>query len=438
MTTPLSFLAPVAALVISASPAVADREGRSETLISRFANEAEARRWIVVNDDVMGGLSRGTVAITDAGTLRFTGTTSLRNNGGFSSIRMRPSDLGLAGHDGLAMRVLGDGRTYKLTLEAVRPNRRGSVSYWASFATRRDEWATVRVPFRAFIPHFRGTRLAGPTLDPAAIRSVGFMIYDKNAGPFALQVDDLRAWREDGGDRATTAGGTIPEVAGAAGSFKTLLAAVNAAGLSETLAGDGPFTVFAPTDEAFGKLPSGTVDALLEPASRERLVAILKNHVVEGRKTGLDAANAGRVRTIGGQTLSIALEDGRLRIGGATVVANDVAASNGVIHVIDTVLLPPEPRRAEVDARVRLFVEAIDRGVPLFNEGNPGACVAVYEIAVMAVLSWPDGNLSTAAREHLARALSEARRQRASAAAWTLRRAMDAAIAEFHGAGQDA
>jgi uncharacterized surface protein with fasciclin (FAS1) repeats len=132
----------------------------------------------------------------------------------------------------------------------------------------------------------------------------------------------------------------IVTVAVEAGSFETLVAAVKAAGLVETLQGAGPFTVFAPTDAAFAKLPAGTVEALLKDP--QRLAGILTYHVVPGRVSASDilAAGSATPTTVNGQPLTIRVENGEVRVEGATVVTPDVPASNGVIHVIDTVMLP--------------------------------------------------------------------------------------------------
>ena len=129
----------------------------------------------------------------------------------------------------------------------------------------------------------------------------------------------------------------ILETAREAGSFTTLLAAVDAAGLGDTLAGGGPFTVFAPTDEAFATLPEGTVESLL--ADREKLTMVLTYHVVRGRVTAADAAGLSSAATLQGDELPIST-DGGIHIGDASVVSSDIEASNGVIHVIDRVLLP--------------------------------------------------------------------------------------------------
>ncbi len=132
----------------------------------------------------------------------------------------------------------------------------------------------------------------------------------------------------------------IVDTAVAAGQFNTLAAALTAADLIDTLKGDGPFTVFAPTDEAFAKLPEGTVESLLEPENRDKLVAILTYHVVPGKVLAEDVVSLNSATTVNGSDVSIAVKDGSVRIDNATVVKTDIGASNGVIHVIDSVILP--------------------------------------------------------------------------------------------------
>jgi uncharacterized surface protein with fasciclin (FAS1) repeats len=133
--------------------------------------------------------------------------------------------------------------------------------------------------------------------------------------------------------------GTIVDVAVGAGNFTTLVAAVTAADLVETLSGTGPFTVFAPTDEAFAALPAGVLDALLLPENKGVLAQILTYHVVAGQVMAADVTD-GDVATVEGQTVALSTANG-VTVNGATVVAADVAASNGVIHAIDAVILPP-------------------------------------------------------------------------------------------------
>jgi uncharacterized surface protein with fasciclin (FAS1) repeats len=133
--------------------------------------------------------------------------------------------------------------------------------------------------------------------------------------------------------------GTIVEVAASNPDFETLVAAVTAAGLAETLSGEGPFTVFAPTDEAFDALPEGVLDALLLPENKDALTSILTYHVVSGEVMAADVT-AGDVPTVEGSTIAITTDDG-VKVNEANVTATDVDASNGVIHVIDAVLVPP-------------------------------------------------------------------------------------------------
>ncbi len=132
----------------------------------------------------------------------------------------------------------------------------------------------------------------------------------------------------------------IVEVAVANGSFNTLVAAVQAAGLVDTLSGDGPFTVFAPTDEAFAKLPAGAVETLLKPENLTKLQGILTYHVISGKVMSSDIQPTQMVKTVNGKEVSIKLSGGTVNVDNAKVVAADVAASNGVIHVIDAVILP--------------------------------------------------------------------------------------------------
>lgn len=134
--------------------------------------------------------------------------------------------------------------------------------------------------------------------------------------------------------------GNIVETAVAAGSFSTLAKALEAADLVKTLSGPGPFTVFAPTDEAFAKLPAGTLDSLLKPENKEQLRRILLNHVVKGRAMAADVVKLTSVKPLSGGTLAVRAENGTVHVDVAQVMKTDIAATNGVIHVIDTVMLP--------------------------------------------------------------------------------------------------
>jgi uncharacterized surface protein with fasciclin (FAS1) repeats len=138
----------------------------------------------------------------------------------------------------------------------------------------------------------------------------------------------------------------IVDTAVSAGTFQTLVAAVKAADLVDTLKGKGPFTVLAPTDEAFKKLPAGTVESLLKPENKDKLAAILKYHVIPSKAMAADVAklDGKKVKTVEGSEVAVTVKDGTVSINNAKVTKTDIATSNGVIHVIDTVILPPEKK----------------------------------------------------------------------------------------------
>ena len=141
---------------------------------------------------------------------------------------------------------------------------------------------------------------------------------------------------------ALASGKDIVDTAVEAGQFNTLAAALTAAGLVDTLKGAGPFTVFAPTDEAFAKLPAGTVENLLKPENKQQLTDILTYHVVAGKVMAADVAGLDEAKSVNGKMIDVEAAAGSVKVNGATVTTADVAASNGVIHIIDTVILPPE------------------------------------------------------------------------------------------------
>ena len=176
----------------------------------------------------------------------------------------------------------------------------------------------------------------------------------------------------------------IPETADAAESFKTLLAAAKAAGLAGVLAGEGPFTLFAPTDEAFNKLPKGTVETLLKPENKQKLVDILKYHVVAGRVYSEDAVAAKTAKTLQGSSISINVGKNGAMINSSKLIATDVDASNGVIHIIDSVLMPPEKSAAQLKS---VLEETVAKGASLFNAGHHGACADLYHNTMTELMS---------------------------------------------------
>lgn len=306
--------------------------------ISEFTlKEVDALGWQVVNDGVMGGLSKGKMQISDNGVLNFSGQLSLENNGGFSSLRTANLSLDLSGAEGVIARVKGDGRTYQMRFNTDARFRSMEVSFSADFKTKKDEWIEVKVPFDQFSGSFRGMSLKKQTFDPAKIRRVGLLLGDKKAGPFELQVDWIRTYGAKDGSQDVIA------TALADGRFSTLAAALTKAELVETLQAKGPFTIFAPTDQAFAKLPQETVTELLKPENRKKLQAILTHHVLSGSVDLAAALSVKQAKTVQGEELKFSFRDGKVRVNDAAVLDANIQCSNGIIHVIDSVMLPPQP-----------------------------------------------------------------------------------------------
>ena len=244
------------------------------------------------------------------------------------------------------------------------------------------------------------------------------------SGIFALGASSLNAADKD-----------IVDTALAAGDFKILAKALQATGLDKALKGDGPFTVFAPTDDAFMRLPKGTLQTLLKPENKEQLASILTYHVVSGNVDGATAVTLKDAKTLNGEKLKIEFKNAALYINKSRITATDVKASNGVIHVIDNVLIPKnlKPTQSLVSGKdavsKKILTDAIDIGVDLFNADNEKACASIYNIAVMAVLQIAPKALDKSDLAKLKKTLTAvggSDDQRANA--WALRRAMDAAL----------
>jgi len=219
----------------------------------------------------------------------------------------------------------------------------------------------------------------------------------------------------------------LVETAIAAGNFKTLIAAAQAVGLVDALTAEGPLTLFAPTDEAFSKLPEGTVATLLKPENKSRLAAILTYHVLAGKVTAGDALNAREATTLNGAKLKIGFEDGRIRVAGANLVAVDLETGNGLIHVIDQVMMPPEvSKEGSIKQFARRIEEALDQGVPAFNRGDPKLCAQIYMNVSKALAG--EIHLPEEAKKALNQSLQRAKHtQGDESRAWALRHGLDRA-----------
>lgn len=216
-------------------------------------------------------------------------------------------------------------------------------------------------------------------------------------------------------------GPTIAGLVASNDSFRTLAAALEAADLTDVLDGDGPFTVFAPTDDAFAALPDGTVDALLAEPGRATLRRVLTYHVVAAEIEASDLLPVAEAQTLTGDAVPIGL-----RVGRANVTRTDLRCANGIVHVIDAVLLPPTETTG--DAAVTQPIEsAIDRGVPLFNSGDTQGCARIYRETAKSLLAGDD------LRELHAHLLEQALRmptEDAADEAWKLREVFDRVLAD--------
>ncbi len=397
--------------------------GSISKLLTDFSDASVAKQWVSVNDNVMGGISEGGFRISEDNTLVFSGNLSLENRGGFTSIRTRPKDLNLDGYDTIALRLKGDGRIYYINL--MNSSRSAASSYRAPIKTKKDNWQEVRISLKDFVYTSFGRIVArAAPLKAKDVQSLGITLADKKEGPFRLELSWIRAEKGTVTEEATSPGGKdIVDTAVAAGKFKTLVAAVKAVGLVDSLKAEGPLTVFAPTDEAFAKLPEGTVEELLQPENRDKLIAVLSYHVVEGKLM----LSAQSIETLQGQSLMIKTPDS-FEVNGAKVVTSDIEASNGMIHIIDSVLLPPDEKLTPREAAKDVIELAIRRGVPLFNSGQPSACAAIYEVAVESLLKSHSNALDSDDRSVLESALRRVRSgdEDPHQQAWSLRRTLDA------------
>ncbi|MEM9480754.1 MAG: CIA30 family protein [Verrucomicrobiota bacterium] len=167
--------------------------------VAEFDNaEVKKMEWQIVDDGVMGGLSKGNLRMTKNETMVFSGNLSLENNGGFSSVRSADVKMDLKNYKGLTLRVNGDGRTYQVRLASDARFRSSQVSFMAEFETTKDEWTVVKIPFKKFEGSWRGMDLPDKVLNTADIQRVGLLIADKKEGPFAVEVDWIRPYGKAG------------------------------------------------------------------------------------------------------------------------------------------------------------------------------------------------------------------------------------------------
>ena len=220
----------------------------------------------------------------------------------------------------------------------------------------------------------------------------------------------------------------IVDTAVGAGSFKTLVSAVKAAGLVDTLKGEGPFTVFAPTDEAFAKLSKCTLESLLKPENKQKLAGILTYHVVAGKVKAKQAAKLDSAKTVNGAEIAIKASGKSLTINNAKVIKANIKTSNGIIHVIDTVLIPETKKVANNTNHI--LKQAIHKGVPMFNSGHHAQTAALYMKAGNEVLGQCSSSVCSSAANTIKTAMHKAKAEHCpTSQAWIMRHAFDQVLA---------
>lgn len=224
----------------------------------------------------------------------------------------------------------------------------------------------------------------------------------------------------------------IVDTAVAAGSFKTLAAALQAADLVDTLKGEGPFTVFAPTDEAFSKLPPGTVESLLKPENKKQLAAVLAYHVVAGKVAAKQVVGLKGARTLNGQRVDIFVSGGSVAVDKANVVKTDIECSNGIIHVIDSVLLPPAEKKVSSVEASQMILGAIAQGAPTYNAGHHQACAQLYMTTASSLVN-NYGDLPPQVVANLKYVITQAQHSTCPTdQAWALRKGLDQAYVSMN------
>jgi uncharacterized surface protein with fasciclin (FAS1) repeats len=365
-----SFTSLLATLLVGAACPTMAQTNPAPTSASNLEFDSGTKGWQTVLDGVMGGLSTGRIAAGEGGTLRFTGELSLENNGGFSQIRTAVPEGTFAGTTGLVLRVKGDGRSYQCDIRSSRL-RLMAGGYQSVFATKAGEWTEITIPFDQCVANSFGQRIRNaPPLDPASIESVGITLADKKEGPFAIEVDWIRPMGGSATERSSP--NSLASVATKA-NLTTLLELVKAAGIE--FPKDAKLTIFAPTNDAFAKLPREQVEFLTSAKGKATLQAILKHHVVAQSLESSALLDRRRLKALSGQSLEI--DPSALSVDGARLVATDVAFDGGLVHVIDGVMLPELRSIEEIVAKderfatLRAAIGAAGLG-PQLGAENPG------------------------------------------------------------------
>ena len=228
------------------------------------------------------------------------------------------------------------------------------VSFSGKFKTTKGKWEQVKIPFASFKGGFRGRQLPDTTLNPAMIQQIGIILADKNPGPFQLEIDWIRTYgkgpgrgtgllnssKQDDSSKASDRPARLIATLEADRRFTTLKKAFDAADLTVFFQWDNPLTVFAPTDDAFAKLPENILADYLLPENKQKLVSLLSYHVSPGNWDSVKLSNAREIATVNGAPLMVTSSRKKISVGDAKLIESDLECRDGIIHVLNTVLFP--------------------------------------------------------------------------------------------------
>jgi len=393
----------------------------SQQLITDFSPESPVA-WTTTHDTVMGGRSSGEISQSPSETLLFQGNVSLENNGGFVSARTALPIQPLTQSAGIEIRVKGSGRTYQFSCSHKGIPLRGG-GYWQSFDTLDSEWETIQLPWGNFKATSFGMDLSQlPTLNAEDVSGLAIYLYDKKSGPFSLEIDYIKTYR----DAPDSSPATIANYLGA--QHPTLLSLLEVCDLDSAVASFDAGTIFAPTEEAFAKLPSELVAALLLPQNKDKLQSILLSHVVSESNTVFNSIGEVLVSL---SENTIAVDWGNddkdfISIGAGRLVAGDVLIGGVVVHAVSDVIIPENfslDSNDSIESIGAFLSSTISEGVPVFNRGDVQECADIYQNSLVK-LSEFDG-LIVRDRNKILDLLLQRVNVDAQEAAWMYRREID-------------
>ena len=393
----------------------------SQQLITDFSPDSPVA-WTTIHDTVMGGRSSGKISQSSTETLLFEGNVSLKNNGGFVSARTVQPIQKLTQSAGIELRVKGSGRTYQFSC-SHKDIRLSGGGYWQSFETVDSEWKTIQLPWDNFKATNFGMDLSRlPDLKSDDVSGLAIYLYDKKSGPFSLEIDYIKTYR-DSQDYSEV---TIANYLGS--EHPTLLSLLEVSDLDSAVSSFGEGTIFAPTEEAFAKLPTELVTALLLPGNKDKLQSILLSHVVSESKTVFNSIGEVLVSLSENTVVVDWGNDDKdfISIGDGRLVEGDILIGGIVVHAVSDVIIPENfslNSTESIQSIDDFLASTISEGAPAFNRGDVQECADIYQESLVKLSDF-DG-LIVRDRNKILDVLQQDNSVNAREAAWIYRREID-------------